>query len=175
MKIDVRNVSRDGAPVDADVCGADIGELRPDISVADTVHFAGWVTRTGDAVMVQGSAKGTYLAMCSRCLAAFGQEFSVSVAATYVVETATNEPGRELRGAAEQPFRYDGTEIDPVPAVRAELILDAPVKPLCSPECRGLCAGCGVDLNKESCKCETQPVDPRLAALKDILLGQQGE
>ena len=36
------------------------------------------------------------------------------------------------------------------------------------PECKGLCCGCGVNLNVDTCKCEKE-VDPRLAALRQLL------
>lgn len=37
--------------------------------------------------------------------------------------------------------------------IRQELILDTPLKILCRPECLGLCARCGADLNEGKCKC----------------------
>ena len=41
-------------------------------------------------------------------------------------------------------------------------------KTLCSEDCKGLCPGCGVNLNHEACRCKKQ-VDPRLAALAKLL------
>jgi len=37
--------------------------------------------------------------------------------------------------------------------VREEMLLDFPMKVLCRPDCKGMCFGCGVDLNSESCRC----------------------
>jgi len=164
MKVDVSSVSRDGTPLEVTLGGECIGKLRPDICVADDVHFTGRLTKRDDDLIVRGSVHGAFQATCSRCLAEFGQEFAVSVSARYVLETenATERADREEIG-------YDGVHIDLVPVVRDELFLEAPVKPLCSPECRGLCPSCGTDLNKGSCNCGSQSVDPRLAALKNIL------
>ena len=38
--------------------------------------------------------------------------------------------------------------------VRDEIILDYPIRILCSPQCRGLCPFCGANLNQESCDCK---------------------
>ncbi|MBE6357040.1 MAG: DUF177 domain-containing protein [Lentisphaerae bacterium] len=41
--------------------------------------------------------------------------------------------------------------------VRAELLLELPMNPLCSPDCPGLCPECGCDLNSQQCNC--RPAD----------------
>ena len=38
--------------------------------------------------------------------------------------------------------------------IRDEIILDHPIRILCSPQCRGLCPFCGVNLNQETCDCK---------------------
>ena len=43
-------------------------------------------------------------------------------------------------------------------------ILDLDTKNLCSEDCKGLCPGCGADLNVEPCRCPKE-IDPRLAGL----------
>jgi uncharacterized protein len=51
---------------------------------------------------------------------------------------------------------------------RETFILNMPSKTLCREDCRGLCSGCGVNLNYEKCRCKKE-VDPRLAALAKLL------
>ena len=34
-----------------------------------------------------------------------------------------------------------------------QIYLELPMKPLCSADCRGLCSGCGANLNLEACRC----------------------
>ena len=41
---------------------------------------------------------------------------------------------------------------------------------VCREDCQGLCGTCGQNLNEAKCKCDPKPVDPRLAALKNIKL-----
>ena len=47
-------------------------------------------------------------------------------------------------------------------------ILDLDTKNLCSEDCKGLCPGCGADLNVEPCRCKKE-IDPRLAKLAQLL------
>jgi len=46
----------------------------------------------------------------------------------------------------------DNGDIDLAPLVREYLLLEVPIKPLCRPDCKGLCVVCGADLNVESCE-----------------------
>ena len=65
-------------------------------------------------------------------------------------------------------FLLDGTQLDLDEVVSTVLLLEMDTKNLCSDDCKGLCAGCGVNLNEESCRCKPE-VDPRLAALAQLL------
>lgn len=43
--------------------------------------------------------------------------------------------------------------------------LAIPMKRLCNEDCKGLCPSCGADLNKETCKCTKEEVNPVWAPL----------
>ena len=62
----------------------------------------------------------------------------------------------------------DDDEVDVTELARDAFILDMDTKFLCSEDCKGLCPGCGADLNRESCRCK-KAVDPRLAKLAQLL------
>lgn len=49
-----------------------------------------------------------------------------------------------------------------------EFVLALPVKPLCRPDCKGLCPICGQNRNEGSCSCVREEGDPRLAALRGL-------
>jgi uncharacterized protein len=51
--------------------------------------------------------------------------------------------------------------------LREQVLLCLPVRALCRQDCKGLCPGCGRNLNKEACICEA-PSDPRWTALADL-------
>ena len=62
----------------------------------------------------------------------------------------------------------DHDEVDLADLAGTAFILDMDTKTLCSEDCKGLCPGCGVNLNREACRCKKQ-VDPRLAKLAQLL------
>ena len=75
----------------------------------------------------------------------------------------------DLEDADEEVF--DGKVIDLDPIVREQLILALPLTAVCREDCQGLCPQCGINRNEAKCSCVTKPVDPRLAPLKNIKLG----
>ena len=60
------------------------------------------------------------------------------------------------------------TEIDVSQEIRDLVVLSLPPQIFCSPECKGLCPGCGANLNTETCRCPKDEVDPRWEALKSL-------
>ena len=50
-----------------------------------------------------------------------------------------------------------------------EILLSLPTKFLCDENCKGLCPTCGQDLNQGECSCNEKEIDPRLAALAELL------
>ena len=68
----------------------------------------------------------------------------------------------------EETYPLRGELLDLQPLVRDALLLELPLAPLCSEDCRGLCPTCGADLNDGPCSCDQAPADPRWAAL-DLL------
>jgi len=105
---------------------------------------------------------------CSRCL----EPFEWPIATSFALRLLPGEPGAsELPPTAE-----DDPDLVTAPNGRADLgaiaaeqvYLSLPLKPLCSPECRGLCPTCGANRNRLECGCPEPEPDPRLSPLRDI-------
>jgi uncharacterized protein len=104
---------------------------------------------------------------CSRCL----KHYAVSI------EREEEIALREERdvGLEDDEFAYpDGAEeVDLTPYLRSLVLSMLDPKPLCRPDCRGICPYCGVDLNEEGhhpgCLALRREVDPRLAQLLELL------
>lgn len=103
-----------------------------------------------------------------------------STAKNGVDSVELSDSAAPVSGGAEIELSQDDLEliavesdhIDTTVYIREQILLHVPMKPLCSPTCKGLCSQCGIDLNQDSCTCTTTPSDPRwagLAALKDQL------
>jgi len=63
----------------------------------------------------------------------------------------------------------DTVEIDLTDRVIEYLILTIPMKNICRSECKGICPGCGADLNHETCRCVETAVDPRWEGLRKLM------
>ena len=77
----------------------------------------------------------------------------------------------EARNLAEVALRRGFTDVRlltwPIPVLQA---VGLPLKPLCRPDCLGLCPRCGTNLNASNCACaEERTEDPRLRVLKNLL------
>ena len=59
-------------------------------------------------------------------------------------------------------------EVDVGQLAYTAFVLNMDTKHLCSEDCKGLCPGCGANLNVEPCRCQKQ-ADPRWAALEQLL------
>jgi uncharacterized protein len=51
-------------------------------------------------------------------------------------------------------------------------MLALPTRPLCDENCRGLCGGCGANLNREPCACSASADDPRMALFRKLKVGR---
>jgi uncharacterized protein len=86
-------------------------------------------------------------------------------------------PAAQLEAAPEHEIRdddltiefYRDETIDVGALVREQCYLALPMKPLCRPDCQGLCPQCGANLNETTCSCDQTWVDPRLAVLKALV------
>ena len=90
------------------------------------------------------------------------------------------EQGRPHAGGGERELKEDelgvltveGEVLDTDPILIEQLQLNVPMKPLCQPDCRGICPHRGADLNAGDCACREETVEPRWAgpaALKSRL------
>jgi uncharacterized protein len=70
---------------------------------------------------------------------------------------------------------YRDDEIDVTGVVEEQFYLALPMKPLCRPDCQGLCPSCGVNWNLETCDCRTRWEDPRLAGLKALITERKND
>lgn len=114
-------------------------------------------------VHLTGKVSATLVVRCRRCL----------VRQSSAMETAIDirfEPDIDNSDEAPGVYALDDRleELDLLPALREELLLALPGYPVCRPDCKGLCAVCGTDLNAGTCNCMMEAKDPRWEALRRI-------
>jgi len=122
------------------------------VLVIDLVRLSnGWHFRLRGAVDVVGP--------CWRCLEP--ARLPVRLDATEVSINAANDP--------EMVSLYVHADELEVAEWARDVVAEAlPATILCKPECAGLCASCGTDLNGDPCACAPDPTDSRWDALADL-------
>jgi len=106
-------------------------------------------------------------AVCSKCLINFNQKIIIpQMERVYFTE---KQRGREVDDYDTFYVDMKNLTIDLREFFRQEIILHFPQVPVCLKSCKGLCASCGKNMNKEKCKCKTVEEETRpLAALKKL-------
>ena len=129
------------------------------------------VTQTENAILVRGTISGSFAVSCSRCLSPSTMEvLEPQLVRTYFPAPQGDQP-EELELSLEDlnTYTYDGESIDLEPMIREHLVLTVPMAPLCDPQCKGLCSGCGADRNTEPCTCTGEELKSNwVAALSQI-------
>jgi uncharacterized protein len=106
---------------------------------------------------------------CSRCLAAY--PFHEEDAFSLVLYPRKPEArGEEVELAREDldALFFDDPVVPLAPIAEERVQMALPMKPLCRPDCKGLCVGCGKDLNQGPCGCSHEAADPRWEALRAL-------
>lgn len=119
-----------------------------------------------EAALVRGTLKGSVSIPCDRCAAPY--EIDINVAFDHYEALPSEENEEEAEETRLRKNEYNVVELDMASLLWEELCLALPVKPVCKDDCKGLCSGCGCDLNSDECTCEQDEGDPRLAVFRDL-------
>ena len=137
----------------------DVVVLEPVAVNGSVINRAGYITLTAEASM-------SYRTHCARCLA------EVEDTVRFLCEkTVADEKGLlRLENTENDDYvQIKGGKLDLDAPICDEILLGFPMRILCSDDCKGLCAGCGVDLTREARRGTMKEVDPRLAKLAALL------
>jgi uncharacterized protein len=104
---------------------------------------------------------------CARCLEPFEAPVHVEFDEEYVLDR-NPLTGERIEADADE-FRIDARRhLDLSEAVRQYEQSALPLRPVCRPDCRGLCPVCGQNLNVATCDCPKEGVDHRWSALSRL-------
>jgi uncharacterized protein len=107
---------------------------------------------------------------CARCLEPVPYAVTRQFDLLYRPAGSDSGEDREIelqdKDAAISYYEGEGVELEEL--LREQILLDLPLKTLCSEDCKGLCPQCGKNLNSGECQCETAALDPRWEALKGL-------
>jgi uncharacterized protein len=124
-------------------------------------------SHSGGAVHFRGRVEGTLETACDRCLEAIRKPVAGDFDLV-VRRSSEREPTQDVEDAEDYVRIPLGEhEVSLEPFVRETAVVSVPMVILCAENCRGLCAVCGTNRNREECRC--QPVvDTRWNALRRL-------
>ena len=189
MLLDISRLRTAAQDVNRQIGPEAFADLKDDFKVVGATDVVGTVRREkGTTVILEVRVSSVIEVTCSRCLEPFTVPVYVDVTTRFVppadfakvTEETAARTGRLKAGDADEDEDEAGVEehvlglaeyrdekIDLGEVVREQLYLALPMKPLCREDCKGLCPVCGVNRNRETCTCQQEWVDPRMAALKE--------
>ena len=111
---------------------------------------------------------------CDRCLEPAALPAAVNVA-LILKEGSAARTESHLDDAGDPEDAYvvyldqETTEhFDTHPYILEAVELHHPMKPVCRPDCKGLCPDCGISKNDGDCSCREDTSDPRWKALAEL-------
>jgi len=112
----------------------------------------------GRRVVLDGTCHARGVCVCVRCLERFTVPLSLTFRYVFQPADMQDAHAKVQLGAADiEVVPYDGEHIDLAVPVCEQINLGLPAYPHCSPDCRGLCAQCGANLNSGACGCTDGP------------------
>ena len=162
MRLDLRDIintpdAQKSFQLQLDLSDLDFFGRKP---ITQPVLAEGRVTNHAGALVLEGTIRSVLDLACDRCGKEFSREKVVELD-SLVAHELEDDDNDEI-------ILLEGTALDLDEVVTTAYILAMDTRNLCSDDCKGLCSGCGVDLNVEACRCKPE-VDPRLAALAQLL------
>lgn len=125
------------------------------------VRAKGEANKLADIYTVKGNVSTNLTLKCSRCLTNYDHELEAEFDEVFIPNDIETDWDMEK----ENVHVLFGDEIDLSPIIEETVILSIPYIPVCDKECKGLCPSCGTNLNKETCNCKHEKIDPRLEDL----------
>lgn len=144
MKININQIPPEGLTREEDVAPSEL-ELDTDIvKFQGPIKIKADISKITNVVTADVALNALMRMSCIRCLDEFQVDYKKKVRLNYPVGAAS--PGGGINKKIELIIDLDED-------IREEIILDYPIRPLCSLSCQGLCPQCGKNLNEGDCKC----------------------
>ena len=129
--------------------------------VTEKTSFPLKISKVGtDKFLIEGETAVTLEIPCDRCLEPVPVEIPLTICREY--------DKNDIEGESEEEALIVGYNLDTEQLIYCEILVNWPMKTLCTEACEGICKKCGANLNHSSCTCDTVELDPRMAKIRDI-------
>ena len=119
--------------------------------------------RDGSKLLITGTVDFAASIPCSRCLEEVPTRIHFDIEKEFRLENSV------IHDEEMEEIDYlIGFDLDIDRLIYGEILVNWPMKVLCSDDCKGICKVCGMNLNKGNCNCQKTELDPRMAAIQDV-------
>jgi len=125
--------------------------------------------RVDGDVHLNGKIAALIVIKCDRCLEEYNQEIDASF--FYILAPGQSVEGKKEIALGKEDMEvslYDGAEIRLGEIFREQILLQIPMRHVCREDCKGICSGCGADLNREECRCRAETLNNPFSVLKKL-------
>ncbi len=170
MRLDLSQIRQPEAPFEATYATDRFTGGHQDYTVSLPVVLRMTIYKDKDRFRLAGRVQSLLELDCSRCVERYPLTVDQAFDLRYVPQKDAGDfVEREIDADDMAVAFYEEDFIDLRQLLEEQFYLALPMKPLCRPDCRGLCSTCGTNLNLSICGCTDAWVDPRLDALKTLI------
>jgi uncharacterized protein len=127
------------------------------------------LNKSTDHIRITGEIEGSLEVDCHRCLRTFSFPINEDVDLYLIEEDRAPEEDEKELDSEELTYEFfDGEVIEIDQLIAEQIFLTLPVKVLCSEDCKGICPGCGANLNEEACQCKADNRRSPFAKLESL-------
>jgi DUF177 domain-containing protein len=145
---------------------------EPDLLELGPIAWTGTVAKAPPGYRLEASLEYRQTLTCGRCLKPHEEPVESTIDLIVLVNPRGLGGGAETQLEASDlgVLELEDETLDTDPVLFEQLELNLPMRPLCRPDCAGLCPHCGADRNEEPNCCGGGDTDPRWDALKNLKL-----
>ncbi|MCQ2387425.1 MAG: DUF177 domain-containing protein [Clostridia bacterium] len=115
----------------------------PEVNLQLPIRINGQITLIGEhSAIIDAEINFSLCGECNRCLKVATKKYQVEISEE-VDESSEN-------------YKVVNDKIDFGKIVYDAIIINMPIQFLCKEDCKGICMGCGVNLNDAECKCNNK-------------------
>lgn len=173
MRIELVNLEEGRGDFEHVYQSTDLDLADERVTLCGPTAVAGTIRQAGREVFVDGHAESCVQVNCDRCLTLIEMPVNIEFSLEYI--TGGDYESSQIAELTDEVMSvsvFDGEGIDLDELVKEQIFLAVPTRSLCKPDCQGFCPTCGADKNLGQCSCEEKEIDPRWAALKDLMSGK---
>ena len=150
-------------------------QINESIAIEDIDYAKGKITlvRTNRSILVKGAMTVSVTGICSRCLSPIDYAVNFNLEDEFFPRVDISSNSTSSGESDDSTIIDDNHVLDLNEVIRQYTLLTMPTKPLCRPDCGGLCQYCGHDLNQGPCQCSSRACDQRWSKL--VRSGKESE